>query len=36
MIGEHSSTPSHGVVLGSKRKPGKPCVSGVVDKSRHR
>jgi SSS family solute:Na+ symporter len=26
-----SNTPSHGVLLGSKRKPGKPCVSGVVD-----
>ena len=36
MMGEHSSTPSHGVSLGSNRNPGKPCVSGVVDSGRHR
>src|SRR6185295_3207466 len=36
MIGEHSSTPSHGVWLGSNRNPGKPCVAGVVDSGRHR
>ena len=36
MMGEHSSTPSHGVALGSNRNAGKPCVSGVVDSGRHR
>ena len=36
MIGEASMTPSHGVSLGSNRKPGKPCVSGVVDSGRQR
>ena len=36
MIGEVSSTPSHGVLLGSNRKPGTPCVAGVVDNGRHR
>ncbi len=36
MMGEASITPSHGVSLGSNRKPGKPIVCGVVDSGRQR